>query len=100
MFSKFAAALLASFVAAKGDDSGINRENAMTYEVELDVLYNINLHLYNARVLNEDGTYTYELHGDFGIDAENLKRRFMYGFCLRRDIRENEPNADGIRDNI
>ena len=72
----------------------------MTHEVELDDLYNINLHLYNARVLNEDGTYTYELHGDFGIDAENLKRRFMYGFCLRRDIRENEPNADGIRDNI
>ena len=72
----------------------------MTHEVELDDLYNINLHLYNARELNEDGTYTYELHGDFGIDAENLKRRFMYGFCLRRDIRENEPNADGIRDNI
>ena len=42
----------------------------MTHEVELDDLYNINLHLYNARVLNEDGTYTYELHGDFGIDAE------------------------------
>ena len=29
----------------------------------------VHVALYNARVVNEDGTFTYELHGDFGIDA-------------------------------
>ena len=90
MYSKFAVALLASLVAAKGDNNGNGRDNAVSnsMSIGLDTVY---VHLYNARVRNDDGTYTYELHGDFGIDADEVERRFMYGFCLR----PNTPDDDG-----
>ena len=90
MYTKFAVALLASLVAAKGDNNGNGRDNAVSHTIELnsDTVY---VHLYNARVSNGDGTFTYELHGDFGIDADAFERRFMYGFCLR----PNTPLDDG-----
>ena len=86
MYSKFAVALLASLVAAKGDNNGINRENAMSYAIDLNDDTSINIHLYNARVLNGDGTFTYEFHGDFGIDASQISRKWLYGFCLRPNV--------------
>ena len=90
MYSKFAVALLASLVAARGDDNGVGRENAVSHTMSIgnDTVY---VHLYNARVSNGDGTYTYEFHGDFGIDAASISRRFMYGFCIRPNI----PPSDG-----
>lgn len=82
MYTKFAVALIAPMVAAIGDNNGVGRDNAMSYTVDL-TNGSIDLNLYNARVSNDDGTFTYELHGDFGISVTQSSKRWMYGFCLR-----------------
>lgn len=92
MYMKFACALLAAFVSAKGDNNGINRDNAITYFQEMGN-QNTTVNLYNARVQNEDGTYTYEIHGDFELSISNSSRRFMYGFCLRPENRDGEDDT-------
>ena len=67
MYTKFAVALLAPLIAAKGDNNGVGRDNAITYQVDLDTNTATFVNLYNARRKEQDGSYTYELHGDFEI---------------------------------
>ena len=90
MYTKFAAALIAPIVAAGGLYDGTSRENAMEWQISSFPDSTVDVHLYNARVANEDGTFTYEFHGDFGIDATQISRRFMYGFCIRPKILQDD----------
>ena len=64
MYTKFAAALLASFTVGKGSNDGSDRENAFTYILSnFDADWSIKVHLYNKGADIDE----HQIHGDVEV---------------------------------
>ena len=77
--TSFAAAALAAFAAARGDDSGIGYDNAI--ETAFDTgsdSWGLTLFMYNSQAA--DGTN--EIHGDVDLQITDGAYKIVYGFCL------------------
>ena len=77
--TSFAAAALAAFAAARGDDSGVGYDNAKTITfVTPNDDWGLTMHMYNSQAA--DGTN--EIHGDVDLSITDGSYKVVYGFCI------------------
>ena len=80
MYKSFILASVAAIVAAKGNNSGLDRDNAVTTDLMTESKVTLKLHAYNA-----DNNGTSELHGDLEVSGGNWFDYLIFGFCFQKD---------------
>ena len=83
MFKTFSLAALAAVAAARGDNNGTSRANAVTTQLLNDASVTMSINNYNA-----DNAGTQEIHGDLEIATpagKTWRENVVFGFCIGQE---------------